>query len=72
MAKDENGVWEAAAAGDLHGTWYDFTVHGPADPGNWFYESHPVHISDPYARVNDDSFGKSRVWRDGPPPPPPV
>jgi pullulanase/glycogen debranching enzyme len=70
MAKDEDGVWEAVAAGDLHGTWYDFTVHGPADPGNWFHETHPVHISDPYALVNDDAFGKSRVWRDSPPPPP--
>ena len=70
MVRDEDGVWEAAEAGDLHGTWYDFTVHGPADPGNWFYETHPVHVSDPYALVNDDALGKSRVWRDGPPPPP--
>jgi pullulanase/glycogen debranching enzyme len=70
MTKDEDGVWEATEAGDLHGTWYDFTVHGPADPGNWFYETHPVHISDPYALVNDEALGKSRVWRDGPPPPP--
>ncbi|MCK5412268.1 MAG: hypothetical protein KAJ67_09235, partial [Gemmatimonadetes bacterium] len=31
MARDEDGVWEAAEAGDLRGTWYDFTVHGPAD-----------------------------------------
>jgi pullulanase/glycogen debranching enzyme len=70
MTKDDDGVWEAIEAGDLHGTWYDFTVHGPADPGNWFYETHPVHVSDPYALVNDDALGKSRVWRDGPPPPP--
>jgi pullulanase/glycogen debranching enzyme len=70
MARDDDGVWEATEAGDLHGTWYDFTVHGPADPGNWFYETHPVHVSDPYALVNDDALGKSRVWRDGPPPPP--
>jgi pullulanase/glycogen debranching enzyme len=69
MTKDANGVWEATVAGDLHGTWYDFTVHGPADPGNQFYETHPVHVSDPYALVNDDALGKSRVWRDGPPPP---
>ncbi len=70
MAKDADGVWEATEAENLHGTWYDFTVHGPADPGNWFYETRPAHISDPYARVNDDALGKSRVWRDGPPPPP--
>jgi pullulanase/glycogen debranching enzyme len=70
MVRDDDGVWEAAESGDLHGIWYDFTVHGPPDPGNWFYETHPVHISDPYARVNDDAQGKSRVWRDGAPPPP--
>ncbi len=70
MTRDGDGVWEADFDADLHGTWYDFTVHGPDDPGNWFYESHPAHISDPYALVNDDAFGKSRVWRDGPPPSP--
>ena len=70
MAKDADGVWEATEAGNLHGTWYDFTVYGPPDPGNWFYETHPVHISDPYALVNDGAQGKSRVWRDGPAPPP--
>jgi pullulanase/glycogen debranching enzyme len=70
MVMDADGVWEATERADLHGTWYDFTVHGPADPGNGFYETNPVHVSDPYALVNDGSFGKSRVWRDGPPPPP--
>lgn len=70
MTRDGDGVWEATEAQDLHGLWYDFTVHGPPDPGNWFYETHPVHASDPYALVNDDSLGKSRVWHDGPPPPP--
>jgi len=70
LLKDEDGVWEATEEGDLRGRWYDFTVHGPPDPGNWFYETHPVHISDPYALVNDDSHGKSMVWRDGSPPPP--
>lgn len=70
MARDPDGVWEATEQGDLNGTWYDFTVHGPEDPGNSFYETHPVHVSDPYARVSDDSWGKARVWRDAPPPPP--
>ncbi len=70
MARDRDGVWEATETGDLHGTWYDFTVHGPPDPGNYFYETHPVHISDPYALVSDDSHGKSRVWTDTSPPPP--
>ncbi len=69
MARDADGVWEAVEPGNLHGTWYDFTVHGPEDPGNWFFETRPVHISDPYALVNDDALGKSRVWKDGPPPP---
>jgi pullulanase/glycogen debranching enzyme len=72
MSKDDDGVWEATERGNLHGTWYDFTVQGPDDPGNWFYGTHPVHVSDPYALVNDDALGRSRVWRDGPPPPPVV
>ncbi|MDH3455758.1 MAG: alpha-amylase family glycosyl hydrolase [Gemmatimonadota bacterium] len=70
MVQDAGGVWGISVAGDQHGIWYDFTVHGPSDPGNYFYKSHPVHISDPYALVSDDSYGKSRVWRDSPPPPP--
>ena len=70
MTRDQDGVWETTQAGNHHGVYYDFTVHGPPDPGNWFYETHPVHISDPYALVNVDAQGKSRVWVDGPPPPP--
>lgn len=70
MTVGTDGVWEARLPGDLDRTWYDYTVHGPDDPGNWFFESHPAHVSDPYARVNDDALGRSRVWRDGPPPPP--
>lgn len=62
MKNDGMGVWEYTAKGNLHKTWYDFTIHGPKDPGNHFYESKPVHITDPYARVSDDSFGKARVW----------
>ncbi|WP_405283209.1 alpha-amylase family glycosyl hydrolase [Gaopeijia maritima] len=67
---DRDGVWEARVEGDLHRHWYDFTVHGPPDPGNAFHGTHPVHISDPWALVNDDGEGRSRVWRDGSPPPP--
>jgi pullulanase len=70
MRRDGDGVWEATEPGNLHGAWYDFTVHGPPDPGNRFHETHPARVSDPYALVNDDALGKSRVWRDGPPPPP--
>ena len=62
MDRDEDGVWEAYANGNLKGVYYDFTVHGLKQPGNHFYETNPVHISDPYARVSMDSWGKSRVW----------
>jgi pullulanase/glycogen debranching enzyme len=63
MKVDSQGVWEATEAGDLHGMYYDMTVHGPIERGNRFYESHPVHVTDPYARVSLDGFGKARVWR---------
>ncbi|MBB3209210.1 pullulanase/glycogen debranching enzyme [Rhodopirellula rubra] len=63
MTQDDDGIWEASVPGDQHGVYYDFTVHGPPDPGNFFYETHQVHISDPYARVSLDSFGKCRVWK---------
>ncbi|MCF8254490.1 MAG: pullulanase [Bacteroidia bacterium] len=61
MKSDEMGVWEAFVPKNLEGYWYDFTVHGFNDPGNSFFETNPVHVSDPYARVSDDSFGKCRV-----------
>lgn len=70
MNLNASGAWETVVAGDLHGTYYDFTVHGPDDPGAFFYEAFPVHISDPYARVNVDAQGKSRVWRRTRPAPP--
>ena len=63
MKQDEDGVREWISETDLHGTYYDFTVHGSTDPGNHFYETDPVHISDPYARVSDNTWGKSRIWR---------
>lgn len=62
MTRDEDGVYEATQPGNLKGTWYDFTAHGPSDPGNEFYEQIPVHLSDPYALVQNESYGKSRVW----------
>ncbi|HOY96683.1 MAG TPA: alpha-amylase family glycosyl hydrolase [Catalimonadaceae bacterium] len=62
MDKDKDAVWETTLPGDLHGTWYDYTVHGHADPGNFFFETHPVHITDPYARVVAETNGKARVW----------
>jgi pullulanase len=63
LVRDKDGVWETSVAGDLHGTFYDFTVHGQAGPGMFFYETNPVHISDPYARANVEAQGKSRVMR---------
>jgi pullulanase len=63
MSQRPHGVFEALLPGNLHGVYYDFRVHGPNEPGNQFYETRPVQISDPYARVSLDSFGKSRVWR---------
>lgn len=63
MEVDERGVWEAFFDEDLHGTWYDFTIHGPDDPGNHFYATTPVHVTDPYARVSDNTWGKARIWR---------
>ena len=62
MARDSDGVFEATVPGNLKGTYYDFTVHGPNDPGNQFYEQVPVHVSDPYALVQMESYGKSRIW----------
>lgn len=62
MKVDSSGVWEAIVPENQKGVYYDFTVHGANDPGNSFYEKYPVHISDPYARVSMDSFGKCRVW----------
>lgn len=63
MVRDGDGVWEATLPGDLHGTWYDFTVDGFPGPGTFFHGTHPVHISDPYARVQAEAHGRSRVWR---------
>lgn len=63
LQQDADGVWEISFPQDLHGTYYDFTVHGSDEPGNHFFETNPVHINDPYARVSDDTWGKARIWR---------
>jgi pullulanase/glycogen debranching enzyme len=62
MQEDAQGVWEIVIPEDLHGIYYDFTIHGAQDPGNHFYETNPVHFNDPYARVTDDTWGKARIW----------
>ncbi len=61
MVEDENGVWEYVVRKNLEGIYYDFTVHGPNEPGSHFFESTKTHISDPYARVNAEAHGRSRV-----------
>lgn len=61
MNSAEDGIFEASVPGDLSGTYYDFTVHGPKDPGNRFYGENGAHLSDPYARVQMESYGKSMV-----------
>ncbi|MDT8322515.1 MAG: alpha-amylase family glycosyl hydrolase [Bacteroidota bacterium] len=70
LRRDSSAVWEIALPGNYEGWWYDFTVHGPDDPGNEFHEQHPVHVTDPYARVSDDSFGRARIWPRMTAPPP--
>ncbi|MFK7808911.1 MAG: alpha-amylase family glycosyl hydrolase [Saprospiraceae bacterium] len=63
LQQDQEGVWEIIFDEDLHGVYYDFTVHGAQEPSNHFYESNPVHINDPYARVSNDTWGKCRIWQ---------
>lgn len=62
MIVDEKGVWEFFADGNLKGTWYDFSVYGFDEPGNHFYDQIKETVSDPYARANDDAWGRSLVW----------
>ncbi len=62
LKEDADGVWEHEFNEDLHGVYYDFTIHGPDEPGNNFYEQTGQHVNDPYARVSDDTWGKGRIW----------
>ena len=43
MKEDDQGVWEVEINKDLHGTYYDFTIHGSDAPGNHFFDTNPVH-----------------------------
>ena len=63
MKQDDKGIWEIIIEENLHGVYYDFTVHGSTDPGNHFYETNPIRITDPYARVSDNTWGKCRIWK---------
>ncbi|MEM6262722.1 MAG: alpha-amylase family glycosyl hydrolase [Bacteroidota bacterium] len=70
MEQDSTGTWEVIVPQNLEGKYYDFTVHGAKDPGNHFYETVPVHISDPYSRANVECWGRSRVCKKTVPAPP--
>lgn len=73
MTRDPDGVWEVAFRDRiLHGTWYDFSVYGPGGPGSRFTNQTGRRVSDPYALVSDDSWGRSRIWVDAFEPPAPV
>jgi pullulanase len=63
LTRDAQGVWETELKENLHGVYYDYTIHGPDDPGNFFYDTNPVFVTDPYARVSDDTWGKARIWQ---------
>ncbi|MBX2845590.1 MAG: hypothetical protein KTR13_05185 [Saprospiraceae bacterium] len=62
LVEDENGVWETTFDEDLSGLYYDFSIHGKTAPGNHFYSTTPIHFTDPYARVSDNTWGRARIW----------
>ena len=66
------GTWRSTELRDLHGVWYDFSVEGPDGPGSAFTNQTGKRVSDPYALVSDDSWGRSRFWVDDFPTPRPV
>ena len=67
---DADGVWEIFLTGNHNRIYYDYTIHGPDDPANHFYEANPVHITDPYGQVSVDSWGPCRIWPKVKPPRP--
>ena len=72
MRQMPDGTWWAGLLDNLHGTWYDYAVYGPEGPGSAFTNQTGETVSDPYALVSDDSWGRARVWRDDFAPPQPV
>ncbi|WP_420454165.1 alpha-amylase family glycosyl hydrolase [Rubrivirga sp.] len=64
LTRDADGVWEHYEPADLDRTWYDYQVYGPDGPGSAFFNQTGETVSDPYALVSDDSWGRARVWRD--------
>jgi pullulanase/glycogen debranching enzyme len=67
---DENGIWEIALPGNLNGDYYDYTIIGFDEPGNHYFDTNSIHITDPYGQVSVDSFGPCRIWPDITPPRP--
>lgn len=57
MKKAADGIWEATVKPAGPGTYYDFTCDGPAGAGEKFDRDR--HLSDPYARANVNSDGRS-------------
>ena len=60
-----SGRWAVVDYGtDLRGMWYDYAVYGPDGPGSAFTNQTGERVSDPYALVSDDSWGRGRIWQD--------
>ncbi|MEM6327019.1 MAG: alpha-amylase family glycosyl hydrolase [Bacteroidota bacterium] len=74
MTRTATGVWEWRGEGLTPGAgdWYDFSVFGPDGPGSHFTNQTGDTVSDPYALVSDDSWGRARIWQDRFDPPQPV
>ena len=59
-----DGLWQTLIDGDRVGMWYDFSVYGPDGPGSAFTNQTGQRVTDPYALVSDDSWGRARIWQD--------
>ncbi len=62
MDREPEGSWYTHLPGNWEGFYYDFTAHGPDEPGNHFHGRIRRHFSDPWARVSVDSWGPARIW----------
>lgn len=72
MVGGADGVWSWAGGRSYPGDWYDFSVYGPDGPGSAFTNHTGRRVTDPYALVSDDSWGRARIWADRFEPPQPV
>ncbi len=62
MTRNGDGVWVASVSGVGAGSYYEFYVDGPVGPGELFNFTRP--LSDPYAKANVHSGGRSIVIDD--------